>query len=88
MMGKGCLESYGFKTLEDSDVGQFQGQNWVAQVPKKTAILAQKTGFSSISPIILVLFDISLSLRWARQWPLLVTMVAHFVVLIAHVEHF
>ena len=42
MMGEGCLESYGFKTLEDSDVGRFQGQKWVAQVPKKTAILAKK----------------------------------------------
>ena len=64
MMGEGCLESYGFKTLEDSDVGRFQGQKWVAQVPKKTANLSpKKTGFSSISPIVLVLFEISLSLR-------------------------
>ena len=55
---------------------------------QKKCHITQKTGFSSISPIVLVLFEISLSLRWARQWPLLVTMVAQFVVLIAHVERF
>ena len=50
MMGEGCLESYGFKTLEDSDVGRFQGQKWVAQVPKKTAILAQKNPDFQVFP--------------------------------------